>query len=54
MYVLYRQADADCCATGGGAIVRFRLNGKRARRLDPLPPLAHTKGVRIAAQRRQA
>jgi len=47
MYVLYRRADADCCATGGGAIVRFLWTGKRVKRLDPLPPVAHTKGVAV-------
>lgn len=38
VYVLYRPKDPVCCATGGGAIVRFRWNGKRVVRLDPLPP----------------
>jgi hypothetical protein len=47
MYVLYRQSDPNCCATGGGAVVRFRWTGKRVRRLDPLPPQAFTKGVRV-------
>lgn len=47
MYVLYRQSDPDCCATGGGAIVRFRWNGKRVRPLAPLPRPAFTKGVRV-------
>ena len=47
MYVLYRQSDPNCCATGGGAVVRFRWNGKRVRPLDPLPPRAYTKGVRV-------
>ena len=47
MYVLYRQSDPVCCATGGGAIVRFRWNGKHIRPLDPLPPRAYTKGVRV-------
>jgi hypothetical protein len=37
MYVLYRNADPECCATGGGAIVRLRLEKGRVRRLDPLP-----------------
>jgi hypothetical protein len=47
MYVLYRQSDPNCCATGGGAIVRFRWNGKRVRPLDPVPPEADTKGVKV-------
>jgi LppP/LprE lipoprotein len=47
MYVLYRQSDPNCCATGGGAVVRFRWTGKRVRRLDPLPPRAFQKGVRV-------
>lgn len=46
MYVLYRQSDPECCPTGGGAIVRFRWNGKRVVRLDPLPPRAFRRGVR--------
>ncbi len=47
LYVLYRQSDANCCATGGGAVVRFRLLGKRLHRLDPLPRRAHAAGVRV-------
>ncbi len=38
MYVLYRRSDPNCCPTGGGAVVRFRWNGKRAQPLDRLPP----------------
>jgi hypothetical protein len=45
LYVLYRQSDPGCCPTGGGAIVRYRWNGKRIVRLDPLPPRAYTPGV---------
>jgi hypothetical protein len=45
LYLLYRQSDAECCPTAGGASVRFRLMGKRLRRLDPLPPRAFTPGV---------
>lgn len=45
LYVLYRQSDPECCPTGGGASVRFRWNGKRLARLDPLPPRAFTPGV---------
>ncbi|HEU5244812.1 MAG TPA: LppP/LprE family lipoprotein [Gaiellaceae bacterium] len=37
LYVLYRRSDPECCATGGGAIVRYRLEQGRVRRLDPLP-----------------
>ena len=37
MYVLYRSSDPECCATGGGAIVRYRLANGHVRRLDPLP-----------------
>ncbi|HTZ06730.1 MAG TPA: LppP/LprE family lipoprotein [Gaiellaceae bacterium] len=40
LYVLYRPRDALCCATGGGAVVRFRLDGRRVVALDPLPPRA--------------
>jgi hypothetical protein len=42
MYVLFRQTDASCCPTGGGRIVRYRWNGNRVVRLDPLPPRAFT------------
>jgi hypothetical protein len=38
MYVLYRRADSNCCATGGGKIVRFRVEGSHVKALDPLPP----------------
>jgi hypothetical protein len=38
MYVLYRRPDTNCCATGGGKIVRFRLEGDRVKALDRLPP----------------
>ena len=38
LYVLYRNSDPDCCATGGGAIVRYRLGKGHVGRLDPLPP----------------
>jgi hypothetical protein len=47
MYVLYRQSDPNCCPTGGGAIVRFRWNGKRAQPLDPVPPQADSNGVKV-------
>ena len=47
LYVLYRQFDPECCPTGGGTIVRFRWNGKRVIRLDPLPPRAFGRGVRV-------
>jgi hypothetical protein len=48
LYVLYRPTDPECCPTGGGAIVRFRWNGKRLVRLDRLPPRAQFSGrVRI-------
>ena len=38
MYVLYRRADSNCCATGGGKIVRYRIEGTHVKALDPLPP----------------
>jgi len=44
LYVLYRQTDAECCPTGGGASVRFRWTGKRVARLDRLPSRAFTQG----------
>jgi hypothetical protein len=37
MYVLYRATDPNCCPTGGGKIVRFRLHNGHVVRLDPLP-----------------
>ena len=37
MYVLYRANDPNCCPTGGGKIVRFRLKDDHVLRLDPLP-----------------
>jgi hypothetical protein len=37
MYVLYKRNDPNCCATGGGAIVRYRLTGERVKRIDPAP-----------------
>jgi hypothetical protein len=37
MYVLYRATDPNCCPTGGGKIVRFRLHDDHVVRLDPLP-----------------
>jgi LppP/LprE lipoprotein len=45
LHVLYRQTDPECCPTGG-AVVRFRWNGKRAKRLDRLAPRAFRPGVR--------
>jgi hypothetical protein len=42
LYVLFRRTDSECCPTGGGRIVRFRWNGKRIVRLDPLPRRAFT------------
>ena len=38
LYVLHRPSDPECCATGGGAIVRFRLEKGHLHRLDRLPP----------------
>jgi hypothetical protein len=38
LYVLYRPSDPECCATGGGAVVRYRLKAGSVHRLDPLPP----------------
>ena len=37
MYVLYRRNDPNCCATGGGKTVRFRIEGNRVKALDRLP-----------------
>ena len=37
MYVLYRASDPNCCPTGGGKLVRFRLSGSGVHVLDPLP-----------------
>jgi hypothetical protein len=37
MYVLYRARDPNCCPTGGGKIVRFRLSGTVVRVLDAIP-----------------
>jgi hypothetical protein len=47
LYVLYRRSDPSCCATGGGAIVRYRLEQGRVRRLDPLPPSSGNRSVRL-------
>lgn len=35
MYVLYRPRDSNCCATGGGKIVRFRWTGRRGGWIPP-------------------
>jgi LppP/LprE lipoprotein len=43
LYVLYRPADAMCCPTGGAVSVRYRWNGKKVVRLDPLPPRTASK-----------
>lgn len=43
LYVLYRTGDAMCCPTGGAVSVRYRWNGKKVVRLDPLPPRTATK-----------
>jgi hypothetical protein len=37
MYVLYRPRDPNCCATGGGKIVRFHWTGRRVDPLDAVP-----------------
>jgi hypothetical protein len=37
MYVLYRRRDPNCCPTGGGKIVRFRLIRNHVVALDRLP-----------------
>jgi LppP/LprE lipoprotein len=47
LYVLYRSSDPECCATGGGAIVRYRLENGQVRRLDPLPRSVWRRGVRL-------
>ncbi len=38
LYVLRHWSDPECCATGGGAIVRFHLHPGGVHRLDRLPP----------------
>ena len=43
LYVLYRTTDALCCATGRGAVVRYRWKGGKVVRLDPLPPRTASK-----------
>ena len=43
LYVLYRPSDPDCCPTGGAVSVRYRWNGKKVVRLDPLPPRTASK-----------
>jgi len=43
LYVLYRPTDAMCCPTGGAVSVRYRWNGKKVVRLDPLPPRTASK-----------
>lgn len=47
LYVLYRRSDPSCCATGGGAIVRYRLEQGHVHRLDPLPASSGKPGVRL-------
>lgn len=42
LYVLYRPGNPMCCATGGGAVVRYHWTGRRVLRLDPLPPRTAT------------
>lgn len=45
MYVLFRaNRDAVCCATGGGAVVRFRLQAGRLVRVNALPPVQDWHG----------
>jgi hypothetical protein len=43
LYVLYRPSDPMCCPTGGAVSVRYRWNGKKVVRLDPLPPRTASK-----------
>jgi hypothetical protein len=45
MYVLHRWSDSNCCATGGGATVRYRLEKGGVHRLDRLPPPASKRHV---------
>jgi hypothetical protein len=45
LYVLHRPSDPNCCATGGGAIVRYRLGHGRLDRLDRLPPPVSGKSI---------
>jgi hypothetical protein len=37
MYVLYRPHDPNCCATGGGKIVRFHWTGRRVDPVNAVP-----------------
>ena len=36
-YALYRPNDANCCPTGGSALIRFHWDGTRLQPLDPVP-----------------
>jgi hypothetical protein len=45
MYVLRRWSDFECCATGGGAIVRFRLHAGGVHRLNHLPPAVSPRRI---------
>lgn len=38
LYLLYREADAACCPTGGEALVTFQWDGELLEPLSPLPP----------------
>jgi hypothetical protein len=44
LYVLYRPTDAMCCPSGGAVSVRYRWNGKKIVRLDPLPRRTASRG----------
>ena len=45
LYVLHRPSDPECCATGGGAIVRYHLVKGGVHRLDRLPPPVSNRHV---------